>query len=144
MSGEERREKLLGSLSNHKAISGTDLAKDLGVSRQVIVQDIALLRSGGKKIISTNRGYILEEQTRPTRVFKLFHTPDRCEEELNLIVDYGGHVEDIFVYHKVYNVVRAEMNVRSRKDVARYMEQIRTFKICWEVRLNEFKASQEK
>lgn len=128
MSGEERREKLLYSLSNHMAISGTDLAQNLGVSRQVIVQDIALLRTGGKKIISTNKGYILEEENRPTRVFKLHHTPDRCEEELNLIVDYGGHVEDIFIYHKVYNVVRAQMNVRSRKDVARFMEQIHTGK----------------
>lgn len=128
MNGEERRKKLLHNLSNHQAVSGADLAKRLGVSRQVIVQDIALLRTSGKKIVSTNRGYRLEDDTQPSRVFKLYHTPDRCEEELNLIVDYGGRIEDIFVYHKVYNVLKAEMNVRSRKDVAQFMEQIRTGK----------------
>jgi len=119
---------LIKLLSNHKAVSGTDLAKELGVSRQVIVQDIALLRTGGKQIISTNRGYLLEQDSRPTRVYKLHHTPESCEEELNLIVDNGGHVEDIFIYHKVYNVVRAEMNVHSRRDVAKFMEQIRSGK----------------
>ena len=126
MGGEERRELLLKKLSDTQAISGTDLASFLGVSRQVIVQDIALLRTSGRNIISTNKGYILEEKSRPTRVFKLYHTPETCEEELNLIVDNGGRVEDIFIYHKVYNVVRAKMDVRSRKDVARFMEQIRT------------------
>ena len=128
MTGEERRELLLKSLSGNKAVSGTALAKELGVSRQVIVQDIALLRTAGKQILSTNRGYLLVREERPTRVYKLYHTPERCEEELNLIVDYGGAVEDIFVYHKVYNVVRAEMNVRSRRDVAKFMEQIRSGK----------------
>ena len=128
MTGEERREKLIKSLNNHTAVSGTDLAKILGVSRQIIVQDIALLRKSGSNIISTTKGYLLEEDDRPRRVYKLFHQPEKCEEELNLIVDYGGHIEDIFIYHKVYNVVRAEMNVRSRKDVAEFMEQIRTGK----------------
>ena len=128
MSGEERREQLLARLKTNQAISGTDLAKLFGVSRQVIVQDIALLRTSGSRILSTNKGYVLEEDARPTRVFKLYHTPETCMDELNLIVDYGGHIEDIFIYHKVYNVVRAPMNVRSRKDVAQFMEQIRTGK----------------
>lgn len=128
MSAEERRERLLSSLNEKTAVSGTDLAKLLGVSRQVIVQDIALLRTGGKKILSTNKGYLLGQENRPTRVFKLYHTPDHCEDELNLIVDYGGHIEDIFVYHKVYNIVKAQMNIRSRKDVAQFLEQIRSGK----------------
>ena len=128
MTGEERREKLYKVLNNHTAVSGTDLAKKLGVSRQIIVQDIALLRKSGSNIISTTKGYLLEEDDHPKRVFKLFHSPDRCEEELNLIVDNGGRIVDVFIYHKVYNVVRADMNVRSRKDVAEFMEQIRTGK----------------
>ncbi len=128
MTGEERREALVRQLKNHKAVSGTNLAKQLGVSRQVIVQDIALLRKSGVDILSTTKGYILEEDDHPRRVFKLFHPPERCEEELNLIVDYGGRIEDVFIYHKVYNVVRAKMNVRSRKDVAGFMEKIRTGK----------------
>ena len=45
MEGKERRERLLEILKNSSApVSGSELSKQLGVSRQVIVQDIALLR----------------------------------------------------------------------------------------------------
>ncbi|SEG22734.1 hypothetical protein SAMN04487934_11140 [Eubacterium ruminantium] len=128
MTGEERREQLIKILKSKEAIPGSDLAGKLGVSRQVIVQDIALLRSRGISITSTTKGYMLEEDTHPRRVFKLYHTADRCEEELDLIVDNGGRVEDVFIYHKAYNIVRADMNVRSRKDVQKFMEQIRSGK----------------
>ena len=111
-----------------KALSGHELATTLGVSRQVIVTDIALLRKGGADILSTNRGYVLSHDDRPTRVFKLFHTPSQCEEEMKLIIDYGGAIEDIFIYHKVYGVVKADMNVRSRKDIADFMEKIHSGK----------------
>ena len=50
MSGEKRRDRLLQYLEEHdKPVSGTELAKEFGVSRQVIVQDIALLRTGHVK-----------------------------------------------------------------------------------------------
>ena len=49
---------------------------------------------------------------------------DEVEEELSLIVDLGGKVEDVFVYHKVYGVLRADMNIKSRKDIKKYMEEI--------------------
>lgn len=47
----------------------------------------------------------------------MIHTEEQVEEELNLYVDFGGTVEDVFVYHKVYGVIRAEMNIKSRMDV---------------------------
>ena len=57
MSGEERRGKIIQALKNSdKAVSATTLAKEFDVSRQVIVQDVALLRANGKNIFSTNRG----------------------------------------------------------------------------------------
>ena len=41
--GDIRREKIIEIMSNQKEpVSGSDLAKKFGVSRQVIVQDIAL------------------------------------------------------------------------------------------------------
>lgn len=55
MNGEERRAKLKERLGA-APVSATALAKELGVSRQVIVQDIALLRAEGEHILSTNRG----------------------------------------------------------------------------------------
>lgn len=129
MSGEERRKKLIKALeAGGQPLSGTGLAKEFEVSRQVIVQDIALLRAAGYQIMSTNRGYVLQSDPRTERVFKMHHTPEDCEEELNLIVDMGGAVEDIFIYHKYYGVVKADMHIRSRRDVAGFMEDIRTGK----------------
>ena len=58
--GDIRREKIIEIMSNQKEpVSGSDLAKKFSVSRQVIVQDIALLRATNKNILSTNKGYFL-------------------------------------------------------------------------------------
>ena len=46
MEGDARRQELLRLISkSQKPISGTELAQTLHVSRQVIVQDVALLRA---------------------------------------------------------------------------------------------------
>lgn len=59
MSGVQRREEILQLIRHDREpVSGTALAKHFGVSRQVIVQDIALLRAQSHEILSTNRGYI--------------------------------------------------------------------------------------
>ena len=86
MSGEARRGKIIQALKNSdKAVSATTLAKEFDVSRQVIVQDVALLRANGKNIFSTNRGYLIQEDEETTRVFKVQHEDD----ELSLIHIYS-------------------------------------------------------
>lgn len=125
MNGQERREQIVKIIrDSKKPVAGTMLAKELGVSRQVIVQDMALLRANGLEILSTHRGYVLQESCQPSRVLKVYHTGEQVEEELNLIVDLGGKVEDVFVYHKVYGVIRAELCVKSRRDVKNYLRDI--------------------
>lgn len=125
MSGNERREKIIELIKNSNSpVSGTALAKELEVSRQVIVQDIALIRANGINIFSTNRGYVIQESKEVSRVFKVVHTDEEVEEELNLFVDMGGYVKDVFVYHKVYNTIKADMNLKSRVDVKRYLNEI--------------------
>lgn len=125
MNGAERRTKLIELLrQNNGAVSGTTLARQADVSRQVIVQDIALLRANGYDIVSTNQGYVLSETASYARVFKIIHTDDEVEEELCLFVDCGGHVEDVFVYHKIYNTVKAPMNIHSRLDIRKFMENL--------------------
>ena len=127
MSGEERREQLIQMLGGSDSpITGRVLSDRLGVSRQVIVQDIALLRANGMQIYSTSRGYCLQASEPLSRVFKVKHTADEVQDELNLIIDLGGRVEDVFVYHKVYNVVRAELHLKSRWEVERYLDEIRS------------------
>lgn len=125
MSGRERREQIVKILKESaKPVSGVELAKKLQVSRQIIVQDMALIRANGIDVMATNRGYVLSETKEASRVFKVIHTDEQVEEELNLFVDLGGRVEDVFVYHKVYGVIKVPMNIKSRLDVRKYMEGI--------------------
>ena len=125
MNGELRRETLLELIRNSDApVSGVTLAARTGVSRQVIVQDIALLRANGYDILSTNRGYLIQEKREYSRVFKVIHTDEEVEEELNLCVDLGGYVKDVFVSHKAYDVLRADMNLKSRADVRAYLKKL--------------------
>lgn len=129
MNGEERRKKIVKMLTTGtKPIPGVALAKQFDVSRQVIVQDIALLRANGMNIFSTNRGYLIQKDSVASRVFKVYHSDDDVEKELTTIVDLGGIIEDVFVYHKVYGVLRADMNIKSRMDIRRYMQEIATGK----------------
>lgn len=125
MNGQERREQIVKIIENSDhPVAGTELAKALGVSRQVIVQDMALLRANGVEIMSTHRGYVMPESKSKSRVFKVIHTEEQVEEELNLYVDLGGKVEDVFVYHRIHGVIRVDMNIRSRRDVQKYLQEI--------------------
>lgn len=125
MSGEERRRELINYITgNGKAASGTSLAQRFHVSRQVIVQDIALLRAEGYEILSTNRGYLCHQRKEAARVFFVKHGNERILEELNLIADCGGCVKDIFVKHELYGELRAELLVDSRKKAAAFVKNI--------------------
>lgn len=127
MRGEDRRIEILKLIrASGKPLSGAALAGEFQVSRQVIVQDIALLRASEYDIISTNRGYILNEPDQVVRIFQVSHTDEQIEEELNTIVDCGGTVKDVYVNHEVYGEIRAELNVSSRLQVSRFKESIRS------------------
>lgn len=131
MSGEERRTGIMNYLSKQELpVSGTTLAKEFGVSRQVIVQDIALLRSCHTNIVSTNRGYMLTTSAASdcSCVFKCHHSDEQAEDELTCIVDQGGIVENVFVNHKLYGRIQADMHIRSRRDVKEFMEGIHSGK----------------
>jgi transcriptional regulator of NAD metabolism len=125
MGGEDRRARIVALLGGAgEPVSGGRLASELGVSRQVIVQDVALLRRGGVEVESTHRGYVLRRHDRPRRIFKVRHTEEQMEDELDLIVDLGGTVEDVVVNHRTYGVISVPLNVSSRRDVALYLADI--------------------
>lgn len=126
MKGEERRIYILNELNTQTPVSARVLAAHCGVSRQVIVQDVCALRSGGAKILSTPRGYLLSDGTAiiRTRVFKVQHEDERTEEELSLIVDKGGYVKNVFVRHRVYGRIEAALDVGSRVQITEYMRSI--------------------
>ena len=129
MHGSERREQIIRQIQESKApVSGTKLASLYSVSRQVIVQDIALIRAAGYEIISTNRGYILNQPKTVCRIFKVQHTDEQLEEELNTIVDLGGCVDNVMIHHGVYGKMEAELALSSRRKVGAFMEDIRSGK----------------
>lgn len=130
--GEKRRLHILELLEQVGGpVAGSTLAEKTGVSRQVVVQDIALLRSAGHGVVATNRGYLLERGTdpaaagaRPSRLIKVRHTPAQTADELNAIVDLGGHVENVMVNHRTYGQVEAPLNIKSRRDVRRFLDDL--------------------
>lgn len=125
---DRRKEIVNYLLSEQKPISGGALSEKFGVSRQIIVQDISVLKGTGFDILSTHSGYIIQHTPLVERVFKLHHTTEQTEDELNTIVDLGGTVVDVFVWHKVYGKMTAQLNIFSRLHVKQFIEGVRSGK----------------
>lgn len=119
---QKRREGIINILNEKsEPVSGMELAKLFGVTRQVIVQDIAILRTKNKDIISTNSGYIIKKADGFSKIFLVNHGDSDIEDELNTIVDFGGHVLDVRIKHKNYGEIVIPLNIRSRRDVRTFM-----------------------
>lgn len=129
MNGSERREQIIHQIqSSQEPVSGQKLAAFFSVSRQVIVQDIALIRAAGYDVLSTNRGYVLNSSTKYSRTFKVCHTDEQLEEELFGIVDLGGCVENVMVNHKVYGHLEAPLKIDSRREAQNFIQGIKSGK----------------
>ncbi len=115
-------------LSAEKPISGSELAASFGVSRQIIVQDISFLKSEGFDIISTHTGYLIQSSPFVERVFKLCHTTAQTQDELTSIINLGGTVVDVFVWHKVYGKVTAKLNISTKSHIEEFIEGVRSGK----------------
>ncbi|CAK7014944.1 MAG: putative transcription repressor NiaR [Peptostreptococcus russellii] len=125
MSTKDRRKKILEKLKQaDKPLSASLLAEYFGVSRQIIVGDIALLRAEDIEIISTNRGYILNQSSQHIRVINVSHDEKSMRDELNTIVDYGGKALDVIVNHPIYGEIRVDLNVSNRLDVEKFISDI--------------------
>lgn len=129
LDGEERRQAIIKYLAPCTTpINGTELAKQFGVSRQVIVQDIALLRAQNQPIWSTNKGYMLtkpqEKQSGCRKVITVQHTQEQTLEEMQAIVDFGGRMLDIFVDHDLYGEIRAELIINDIEDAREFCERM--------------------
>ena len=118
MDAAARRRALLEVLSDVPA-AATALAARFGVSRQVIVGDIALLRAAGETIFATPRGYVTVRapENGILRTVACRHGAAEMEEELLLLVDAGAGVLDVIVEHPVYGQLTGELGLFSRRDV---------------------------
>lgn len=123
----ERRKAIVNLLLSAKdPISGGELAQSFNISRQIIVQDITVLKGTGYEILSTNQGYVMQRSPLAEKVFKVRHTTDQTEDELSCIVDLGGTVVDVFVWHKVYGRIDAPLNIFSQMQIKQFLEGVRT------------------
>ncbi len=129
MKAQDRRKSIANYLlSTSEAVSGSVLSEKFGVSRQIIVGDISILKAEGYEILSTHNGYIITQSPLYERVIKVKHTTEQTEDELNTVVDLGGTVVDVFVWHKVYGKVQANLNIFSRLHVKQFIEGVRSGK----------------
>ncbi len=129
MKAADRRKAIVNLLlSTNEAISGGKLSEEFGVSRQIIVQDITVLKGSGYDILSTHSGYIIQKSPLKERVFKLYHTTEQTEDELTTIVNLGGTVVDVFVWHKVYGKMTAPLNIFSSLHIKQFIEGVRSGK----------------
>lgn len=127
MNSEQRRNAIIEILENSAMpVSAANLAEKFGVTRQIIVADIALLRAAGHIIRAEHKGYVSEK--RDTSVlFKKFavkHGKDDVRDEFYIIVDNGGRVLDVTVEHPVYGKISAELNIASRYDADMFVEKM--------------------
>lgn len=130
MNAEERRARIASRLRESAApVSATALAGELGVSRQIIVGDVALLRAGGEDIMATPRGYVLARESGGylCRV-ACRHTAEEMGRELDLIVDNGCTVLDVVVEHPVYGQITGPLQLSSRYDVEQFLAKVRSEK----------------
>ena len=124
MSSLERRaaiRKVLGTTP----IKGADLAKQFGVTRQIIVKDISLLKAEGMKIISTSEGYILNSNNGVRRVVAVSHKKSEISDELNIIIKYGGIVEDVTIEHPLYGEITGKIMIKTLYDIESFIEKSR-------------------
>lgn len=128
MTGEMRRERLLKLLQEQgDPLSGTALAKTFGVSRQVIVQDIALMRAENHRIISTNKGYLYraeEDHGQPKRVFFVRHQDSQVMEEFMTVLELGGRILDVAVDHEIYGQIRVDLLIETPQDAQNFVDRL--------------------
>ncbi|MEK6666628.1 MAG: transcription repressor NadR [candidate division NC10 bacterium] len=127
-SGEDRRRGILSVLRRSGSpVVGSDLARRLDVSRQVIVQDIALLRARGHKILATPRGYLmLDDGPRASTQVACRHTSfEEMEDELSTIVGLGGTAIDVVVEHPLYGEIRGLLMLKTQEDVLSFAARMR-------------------
>lgn len=129
MTGEERRMNILCKLQEADTpLSGTALAKAFHVSRQIIVQDIALMRAENHGILSTNKGYLLRsektENTQPKRVFFVKHSTQQVLDEFKTVIELGGKVLDVAVEHEIYGQIRVDLLIETEADAIEFYNKL--------------------
>lgn len=127
MEGKLRRAQIVSDLEKAlEPVTGAHLASMYTVSRQVIVQDIALLRAQGVEVISTTAGYMIYSNDLHAckRVFAMEHDQQDIQDELETIIAYGGEIIDVIVTHPVYGEISANLMIKSKIQLDKFLEKL--------------------
>lgn len=125
MTSKKRREEIIKLLiNNNSAIKGTKLAELFSVTRQIIVKDIAILRAEGKNIIATPDGYILNKDINKVKtIIAVNHNSKETMEELEIVVKYGGIIEDVIIEHPLYGELRGNLMIKNLNDLNKFEKE---------------------
>ncbi len=125
MTAQQRRDAIRDVLIQAAGpVSATALAGRFGVSRQLIVGDIALLRAGGAAIEATARGYVVQRDREGLRrQVACRHQAADMERELQIMVDNGCTVLDVIVEHPVYGQLTGGLGLASRYDIQQFIRR---------------------
>ena len=129
MNSVERRNKILDALKGSgKPIKGSSLAKTFDVSRQVIVQDIALLRAQGEDIMATPQGYILPKSDNLKKLRKTVVSKhqgyEAMREELQIMIDFGARILDVIVEHPIYGEIKGMLDIGHKQELEEFLKNI--------------------
>jgi transcriptional regulator of NAD metabolism len=124
--GKRRRGIVEWMRAHGGPVRGGELAKHFRVSRQCLVQDVAILRAGGEEIVATPRGYRLPSGAPHAHraILACKHAPEQTKEELQTLVDHGVKVLDVIVEHPVYGELRGSLMIESRADVDDFLGMV--------------------
>lgn len=123
MDTQTRRRHLLRRLKEaDKPLTGSQLAREYSVSRQIIVGDISVIRAQGVIVYATPSGYVLpkDENTHINTIVTTItskHSGADMRRELEIVIDNGGSVRDVIIEHPLYGEIHADLMLHNRHDI---------------------------
>jgi len=126
----ERREEILRMLREEGGyINASEFASHFGVTRQIIVSDIALLRANGHQIQAARKGYRMEDRDSGLICSVMCrHSSEQVLDEFYAVVDNGGSVVSVVVEHPIYGQICADLNIDSRYDAQEFVSRMQSAK----------------
>lgn len=125
MNSVERRDNIVKLLlESNNPIKGTTIAQKYSVTRQVIVKDIAIIRAKGKDIIATPDGYIFNKKDGKIKaIIAVNHKDKEMFDEMNIIIRYGGTIEDVIVEHPLYGEIKAMLMIKNFNELNKFINK---------------------
>ena len=126
MKSEDRREKIIKYLDTQdEPVPGSKLASIFNVSRQVIVQDMAILRAEKNNIIATSQGYMsIPKRELFTKRVVCSHSREDMKFELMTFIECGCKVIDVIVEHPVYGELKGNLMLSNSKEVNDFLDKV--------------------